>query len=519
MGEPVFVTAIYGEAYAPFLLPHLHSIRGLYPRARGIVMWRDLPRREVGLLERGFPSWRFVEAAGGMDGDLHQRIPRKLHAWRAAAEMEPARPMAFLDCDTLVVRRLDEFFAGSWDIVYTWKDELFPVNTGVMLASTGAAAATLFGAMAQRVERIVRDPGLMETALGSSGAADQHALREIVGFCNYDRFTVKTVAGAGGGRELVFRGVPCRWLNETNCRPIGEDVCIVHYKTGWHPILLEGRAWTANRPQERCREMFEHWGRTRREADRELARSLTLAGATAARDRFTPLAESYEERGILSSEMLAVCGVCESLGVDLIVESGRARGQSTWMLARYFQGMPSRIVSIELERDADAQFAEQRLGAFPNVELRYGDSMKLLPEVLAAAPDRRIAVLLDGPKGKPAIGLLNRAFEQPGVVCGFIHDMRRGTPQRELLDASDGRLFFTDDGAYVEEFGGLDRSCLPRPGQAITIHTWRPGMKGEDAIQSYGPTLLVMLPRPGTTPGPGCASAPPPAGAVAGRGG
>jgi len=492
--EPVFVTTIYGAAYAPFLGPHLHSIRQCYPAARGLVLWQDLPEGEIALLAAAFPTWRFLKTDCPVHGDVHQRIPRKLHAWREACGLFPDDPICFVDCDTLLVRRLDEFLGDGWDVVYTWKDELFPINTGVMMARDGRTADALFGEMVEKVERIVRDPARLSQALGSSGAADQHALREIVGFCNYDGDTTRTVAG----REMVFRGVPCRFLNETNCRPITEDLRLIHYKTGWHPILWEGKPFTANRPESRCREMLEYWRSTEAAAHAHVAREAVFAACDKGIKGFAPLADGYQERGILNSEMLAVCALSKSLGVDVAIESGRARGQSTHVLARCFQGSPTRVISVELYRDEDAKFAEGQLSGFDHVELLYGDSTVLLPELVAGLEGKRIAVLLDGPKGQVAIDLARKLFElSPGVVAAFMHDTRRQTPQRATLEAMGGRVFFTDDQEYVARFGSLDDTCRPRPGAAITEHTWRPGMKGHDPIPSYGPTLAVMLPRPG----------------------
>ncbi len=499
MPTPGFVTTIYGRDYAPFLAAHLHAIGEAYPDATVLVLWRDLPPREVEALRIGFPRARFEPIEDPIEGGLHQRIARKLHAWVAACAHFPDGPIAMLDCDALPFRPLGPVMEGEWDVVFTWKDEPFPINTGVMLFRSGRIARVVLGEMASRVERIIARQDLLNTALGSSGAADQHALREMIGWVHYDRDIVRTI----DGHEIVFRGVPCRELNETNCRPITDDLRIIHYKTGWHPILLEGKPWTANRPQDRCREMYEHFQSVRAQSDRAVARRVVLDSARALRDRFAPFADGYEERGILNSEMLAACAVAQSLGAQIIIESGRARGQSTRTLARYFAGTGVRIISLELERDADAQYAEEQLRPFPHVQLLYGDAFRTLPSLLERHAGQRVALLVDGPKGLPAIDLIDRAHsEHENVVASFLHDTRRQTPQRERLESGSYRAFFTDDPEYVETFGALDRACEPKAGQAITMHTWRPYMKGEDKIPSYGPTLAIILPRPARVPAP-----------------
>ena len=45
-------------------------------------------------------------------------------------------------------------------------------------------------------------------------------------------------------------------------------------------------------------------------------------------------AEPYEHRGILHSEMALIIHTCRRLSVEVVIESGRARGQSTYMLAK-----------------------------------------------------------------------------------------------------------------------------------------------------------------------------------------
>lgn len=499
---PAFVTTVFGEKYAAFLAPHLESIRSVEAScgraASGVVFYQDVPEREVAVLERAFPGFEFVQTEFERSTDIMHTIPRKMYAWREGARRFADRAVVFLDCDTLLVRPLDEYLEGDgWDLLFTWKDEIFPINTGVMSARNGEVADHVFSAMLPRIERMIASKVEMQQAVMSSGAADQHALREIIGYCNYDGVFTRGVTAHGTTRDVKFRGAPCRVLNETNCRGIDPDLRIIHYKTGWHPILLEGADYTKNRPESACRSMFRRWNEVESRASGHAAAMLVKGGARAARERFESIAGGYEERGILHSEMLAVCGVARMLEADIVVESGRCRGQSTLVLAKYFAGSATKIVSIENVRDENATFAEERLAAHKHVELLYGDAARLVPEVLARYPGKRVVLLLDGPKGKQAIDIAREAFARfPSLHAAFIHDMRIDTPQRAAVLEEPMRAFFTDDDEYLQEFGVLDQACLPKAGAEITMHTWRPFMKGEDKIPAYGPTLAVLFPRP-----------------------
>ena len=59
-------------------------------------------------------------------------------------------------------------------------------------------------------------------------------------------------------------------------------------------------------------------------------------GASFGYDQLNTLTKKYEERGILHSEMLAICSICKKLNIDIIIESGRGRGQSTEILSKFF---------------------------------------------------------------------------------------------------------------------------------------------------------------------------------------
>ena len=500
---PVFVTAVYGPKHAAFLAPHLTALHQTYPTLDTtpgvVVLWQDVAAREIATLAAAFPNTRFIETAFDTGTDIMHAIPRKMHAWLAGAleagKFATNRPIVFIDCDAMLVRPIDDVLSGEWDVLFTWKDELYPINTGVMAARDAGAAAHVFRAMLPRIERMVAKKDELAVAVGSSGAADQHALREIIGFCNYDGTFTRKVTAAGEDREIVFRGEPCRVLNETQCRPIGPSLRVIHFKTGWHPILLEGKAFTANRSREACGEMFAFWNNLEGRSADSIAATITHAGAASTQAKFSAIAGGYEERGILHSEMLAACGAFAALGVDVIIESGRCRGQSTRILAETFAGTSTKVVSIELVRDENAYFAESRLRGFPHVELLYDDTERVLPELLQRFKGHRIGLLLDGPKGVVAMNLARATFDScPDVFVACIHDMRIDFAQRAAAAAYPFRSFFTDDAEFRRLYASLDDACLPSGD--ITMHTWRPFKKGHDDIEGYGPTLGVFLPRP-----------------------
>src|SRR5437660_4579189 len=74
--------------------------------------------------------------------------------------------------------------------------------------------------------------------------------------------------------------------------------------------------------------------------------------------------------GIWESEMFLFYAAVKPFAPKQILESGRARGKSTLILARCFTG--SRIVSVEYDRRLEnAPAAEAELKNYRNVELLY----------------------------------------------------------------------------------------------------------------------------------------------------
>jgi len=161
--------------------------------------------------------------------------------------------------------------------------------------------------------------------------------------------------------------------------------------------------------------------------------------------------------GVWESEMFLFYAAVNPFAPKQILESGRARGKSTLILARCFSD--ARIVSVEYDRQSEnAPAAEAKLENEPNVELLYGDSRAILPERLQTGD----AVLIDGPKDfralKLAIDLLRT--EKPCAV--FIHDFPPNSPQRKFIERNFPNAFFGDDPLF-QRFQSLDNERDPRP--------------------------------------------------------
>lgn len=192
--------------------------------------------------------------------------------------------------------------------------------------------------------------------------------------------------------------------------------------------------------------------------------------------------EPYEHRGILHSEVAFMIYLCRKLGIQQIIESGRARAQSTYMLAKYLPDVE--IHSVEMRGGADSEFGAERVRGFTNVRLYGDDGAALVPNLVWWYP-KPTAILCDGPKGAAAVDIVKRCFEYPHVKVGFIHDMRRldhggPSPHRAIAIERLPNHKFTDDPAYSWA-SWMDAKVVEAGGPC--------GPQHEAEFGSYGPTL------------------------------
>jgi Methyltransferase domain len=161
--------------------------------------------------------------------------------------------------------------------------------------------------------------------------------------------------------------------------------------------------------------------------------------------------------GIWESEMFLFYAAVKPFAPKQVLESGRARGKSTLILARCFPG--SRIISVEYDRESEnAPAAEAKLKNEANVELLYGDSREILPQKLQDGG----AVLIDGPKDFRAIKLAVDLLRTNKPCAIFVHDFPPNSPQRKFVQRNFPNAFFGDDPLF-QRYQSLDNERDPRP--------------------------------------------------------
>ena len=252
-----FVVATYGARHIGMLLAHLQSIRESHPQAAVEIYHQDLPEPQRAAIAGAFPQAVWVATNFNFTGDRIQRISSKTLAWELALQRQPAGEcVCLLDVDTLVRLDLQPFFAEEdCDIVFTFKNDGFVLNTGVLLCRAGPRATAFAARWRELAIGILGNSERFQQANDPKlpyGAADQMALHEMLQYRDGQaRYEVEI-----GAKRVRFRGESCELLNETRSCPMTARTHLVHFKGGWQPILLDGRRFSRNRPKAGCWEMY-----------------------------------------------------------------------------------------------------------------------------------------------------------------------------------------------------------------------------------------------------------------------
>ncbi|MBN1803417.1 MAG: hypothetical protein JW891_18040 [Candidatus Lokiarchaeota archaeon] len=198
----------------------------------------------------------------------------------------------------------------------------------------------------------------------------------------------------------------------------------------------------------------------------------------------------YELKGICNSEMLLFVSIIQYFQVKLIIESGRASGYSTKIIAANFNSSNQEIYSIEyLKYTKDSIQSHENLFGYKNLHLIYGDSNKIIPKLI----NRECCVLIDGPKDDAAIKLAVRIMKNSFVKAVFIHDMDKESNHRTWMERIFKNIFFTDDTSYVNAFKHLDEEMWLELRKHKRDDMYGPYLKNSKHSKSYYHTLALIF--------------------------
>jgi len=175
-------------------------------------------------------------------------------------------------------------------------------------------------------------------------------------------------------------------------------------------------------------------------------------------------APEWVDGAILPREMVYFLARCEVNDIDVVIESGRQDGYSTKILGEFIKDKPNmKVFSIDWEDDAErARRCRERLSKYERLSLLKGDANRLFPELLRQNQGRRVALIVDGPKGFWALSLIFASLRFPEVRLVSLHNLSPGTAYREFLEKAIAKpLFYERHGVTSDTFTRLGSEEIP----------------------------------------------------------
>ena len=238
-----FVSCIFGERYVPFLITNVYSVFQHHPDAEYRVYYTDVQDDVMQRLQATYP--RLVPVRRDIElKSLHNKskLNNKICFWRMGHDEAKYNQIAFIDVDTLLVRPLD-VFSRQFDLAFTRNDSKerpakVPLNTGVVFCQKRRPGTFSSSDFFLRWEIVVQD--FMENskkyteAYKIYGSGDQLAIALLLGH----PIDMEGSKRYGSCEVLWLKG--SEYNNDCSVR-LEPSIRILHYKSKWHSILLDGR--------------------------------------------------------------------------------------------------------------------------------------------------------------------------------------------------------------------------------------------------------------------------------------
>lgn len=236
------------------LLTNLYSLVKNFPKSQVSVFWQDISPEIKNDFRKAFAKVEFIDTNFDFSSDEIKRISSKTLMWNHAAKKFKNTSLCFIDVDILIIKDIEKFFDDYFDILFTYKDDRFPLNTGVLFCK-GNVFEIFFEKWLKETELILNNSQLLSQAISTKypfGGVDQMSFYKILDYSEKNNDYEITI----NNKKIIFKGVPCDILNETTSTNIKNTAHIIHYKGGWQPILLEGKGFTKHRSKKKSWEMY-----------------------------------------------------------------------------------------------------------------------------------------------------------------------------------------------------------------------------------------------------------------------
>ena len=123
------------------------------------------------------------------------------------------------------------------------------------------------------------------------------------------------------------------------------------------------------------------------------------------------------------SEIFSFIYLLKKNKINLVIESGRQYGYSTYFLASYCQKNNIKFISIDLgiNKKAD-KYSRKILNKIP-VEFNYGNFFFVIEKLLDRSGTKNIAMLIDGPKGVNAYAFCYKLLKKYNIKFVFFDNV------------------------------------------------------------------------------------------------
>ena len=234
----VYVLANYGEKHLGFLLTSLYSIKKNAPDAEIFVFWQDIESEIFSCSQQVYSDVKFVKTNFDIQGNQLFRTSSKTFLWHYAAQFLcdlGYTDACFLDCDTLLIKDVKYLFSQEFDIGFSVKKDVWPLNTGVLLVKLSEKTTDFFLRWQILTLDILNDPISFQQANVKDfpyGGADQMSFYKLINYID-GQVIFKS-------NSLTFKAFDSKVINQTESVELQECNHIIHYKGGWQSVLLEG---------------------------------------------------------------------------------------------------------------------------------------------------------------------------------------------------------------------------------------------------------------------------------------